>query len=85
MFDDTGVGHRATPSPRTRESDACTQRFASTQRRMAFAKASQGHREGIAKASQGHREGIAKASKRCDRAKRRRQRSVAATLLKSQR
>ncbi|WP_147309257.1 hypothetical protein [Cupriavidus taiwanensis] len=74
MFDDTGVGHRATPSPRTRESDACTQRFASTQRRMAFAKASQGHREGIAKAS-----------KRCDRAKRRRQRSVAATLLKSQR
>lgn len=47
MFDDTGVGHCATPSPRTRESDACTQRFASTQRRTAFAKASQGHREGI--------------------------------------
>ena len=44
MFDDTGVGHCATPSPSARESDACTQRFASTQHRKGIAKASQGQR-----------------------------------------
>ncbi|PZX29113.1 hypothetical protein C7416_104116 [Cupriavidus phytorum] len=47
MFDDTGVDHCATPSPSARESDACTQRFASTQHRKGIAKASQGHRGGI--------------------------------------
>ncbi len=68
MLDDTGVGRCATPSASARESDACTQRFASTQHR---------------KASRRHRKDIATASKRCDRAKPRRQRSVAATVRQS--
>lgn len=40
MLGDTGVGRCATPSPSVRESDARTQRFASTQHRNGIAKAS---------------------------------------------